>query len=76
MCFILSSCSSDKDTVPISESNKLITYLDNMFDAYVDRHPEYQSYLGIKKDYDKWNNISPSAEERERFCMQKYLSNG
>ena len=65
VCFLFSSCSSNKDAVPISESNKLMIYLDNMFDAYVDRHPEYQSYLGIKKDYDKWNDISASAEERE-----------
>ena len=46
-----------------------------MFDAYVDRHPEYQSYLGIKKDYDKWNDISASAEERE-LLHAKAPSNG
>ena len=66
------SCKSDKDLRAraknqkvVYESKKLNKYLDDVFDAYVDRHPEYQSYLGIKKDYDKWDDISPSADEIE-----------
>ena len=44
-----------------SESKKLNQYLDRVFDEYIDRHPEYQTYLGIKKDYGKWDDISPKA---------------
>ena len=48
-----------------SESEKVNTYFDKMFDQYLDRHPQYQAYLGIKKDYDSWDDISPAAETVE-----------
>ena len=67
-----SSCKSDKDIRRkaknqnvIYESKRLNKYLDDVFESYVGRHPEYQSYLGIKKDYDKWDDISPSADKIE-----------
>ena len=47
------------------ESDKLNAYLDKKFDEYVERHPEYQAYLGIKKDYDRWDDISPKAQDAE-----------
>ena len=59
-----SSCggsSSVKEDKIRSESKKLNQYLDRVFDEYIDRHPEYQTYLGIKKDYGKWDDISPKA---------------
>ena len=66
------SCGKKIETLPFhktqkidSESKKLNSYFDKIFDEYVDRHPEYQSYLGIKKDYDKWDDISSNAEEIE-----------
>ena len=66
------SCGKKIETLPPhkikkidSESKKLNNYFDKIFDEYVDRHPEYQSYLGIKKDYDKWDDISSNAEEIE-----------
>ena len=80
ICLLFSSCGNGKDTTSISgehdsilESKKLIMYLDRMFDAYVDRHPEYQSYLGIKKDYDKWDDISPTADALELLNAKKSL---
>jgi len=56
-----------------AESNRLNTYFDTMFDQYLDRHPEYQSYLGIKKDYDKWDDLSPDAENYELEIAKKSL---
>ena len=50
---------------PSPDSDKLNAYLDKKFDEYVERHPEYQAYLGIKKDYDRWDDISPKAQEVE-----------
>ena len=47
------------------ESKRVNTYFDRMFDEYVDRHPQYQTYLGIKKDYDKWDDNSENAEKLE-----------
>ena len=60
---LISSCGQNVKTS--SESERVNTYLDRMFDQYLDRHPEYQAYLGIKKDYDRWDDISPAAETAE-----------
>ena len=63
-----SSCGSSSplnESKIISESQKLNQYLDKVFDEYIDRHPEYQTYLGIKKDYGKWDDISPKASDIE-----------
>ena len=57
----------------ILESKRLNLYFDKMFDEYVDRHPQYQTYLGIKKDYDKWDDISKEAEEFELQNAKKSL---
>jgi uncharacterized protein (DUF885 family) len=35
------------------------TFLDERFDLWVSRSPTWQSYLGIKDDYDKWDDRSP-----------------
>ena len=60
---LISSCGQNMKI--LSESERVNTYLDRMFDQYLDRHPEYQAYLGIKKDYDRWDDISPAAETAE-----------
>ena len=57
----------------ISESQKVNQYLDKVFDEYIDRHPEYQTYLGIKKDYGKWDDISPKASDIELKHAKKQL---
>ncbi|WP_053976152.1 DUF885 domain-containing protein [Mangrovimonas xylaniphaga] len=40
-------------------SDKANAFFDKSFDLGLDRSPMEQSYLGIKKDYDKWDDISP-----------------
>tara|TARA_Y100001935_G_scaffold68362_1_gene57271 strand:+ start:654 stop:2483 length:1830 start_codon:yes stop_codon:yes gene_type:complete len=57
--------SSLKENKILSESENLNHYLDRVYDEYIDRHPEYQTYLGIKKDYGKWDDISPEAANIE-----------
>lgn len=42
----------------ISESEKANQLFDSIFNASIDRNPVMQTYLGIKKDYDKWNDLS------------------
>ncbi|WP_159821607.1 DUF885 domain-containing protein [Colwellia sp. 20A7] len=44
--------------VAISESEKANQLFDSIFKASIDRNPVMQTYLGIKKDYDKWNDLS------------------
>jgi len=38
---------------------------DDIFDEGIDRNPMMQSYLGIKKDYDKWNDLSEENALKE-----------
>ena len=38
---------------------------DDIFDRQVARNPVRQTYLGIKTDYDKWNDLSEEAQARE-----------
>ncbi len=48
-----------------AESKKANEFFDKVFDDYVDRNPELQTRLGIKKDYDKWNDISDESAQKE-----------
>ena len=45
-----------------AQANQLF---DEMFKAGVDRNPVKQTYLGIKKDYDKWNDLSDENLDKE-----------
>ena len=77
LIIFFSSCGGSKpenlDKI-IAESQKLNQYLDRVFDEYIDRHPEYQTYLGIKKDYGKWDDISPKAENIELVHAKTQLN--
>ncbi|MCZ6673619.1 MAG: DUF885 domain-containing protein [Verrucomicrobia bacterium] len=48
-----------------AESQKANTFFDRVFDEALDRHPEHQTYLGIKKDYGEWDDYSEEANFRE-----------
>jgi uncharacterized protein (DUF885 family) len=47
------------------ETKKINTFFSKSFDAGLDRSPEYQSYMGIKKDQDKWDDISDDFAKKE-----------
>ena len=57
-----------------SESLKVNKFFERKFNDYVDGRPMFQTRLGIKKDYDKWDDISPSAEEIEIQEAKESLS--
>ena len=59
--------------IVIAESKKANELFDASFDAAVDRSPEWQSYLGIKKDYGDWDDISESAETDNKIFYQELL---
>lgn len=44
-----------------TETERFNKFLDERFDLWVSRSPEWQSYLGIKDDYDKWDDMSLEA---------------
>jgi len=47
------------------ESNKVIAFFQKSFDESVANSPEFQTRLGIKKDYGKLNDNSPEFAEKE-----------
>ena len=57
-----------------SESLKVNKFFERKFNSYVDGRPMFQTRLGIKKDYDKWDDISPLVEEKEIEEAKKSLS--
>ncbi|PKH50721.1 DUF885 domain-containing protein [Tenacibaculum sp. Bg11-29] len=48
------------------QSKKVNAFFDTQFNDNLDRHPMYQTYLGIKKDADKWNDISDEFLKKEK----------
>ncbi|MDQ8204113.1 DUF885 domain-containing protein [Pelagicoccus sp. SDUM812003] len=46
------------DDQRLSESEKANAFFDRVFEEAVARYPEWQTYLGIKTDYGKWNDNS------------------
>ena len=48
-----------------SESARLNAFFEDVYMEAVNRSPEFQTYLGIKTDYDKWNDVSPQREEED-----------
>lgn len=75
---IVYSCS---DPAPITYSEAEITaasakanaFFEKAFDEGMDRSPMFQSYLGIKKDYGKWNDLSEEQTERELEITKQEL---
>lgn len=55
----------DGASVEISESKKAVELFDAIFNENIDRNPVTQTYMGIKKDYDKWNDLSEENAKRE-----------
>ncbi|PHR70991.1 MAG: DUF885 domain-containing protein [Lutibacter sp.] len=47
-----------------AESKKVNDFFQNSFDESVDMYPEFQTRLGIKKDYGKLNDNSPEMAEK------------
>ena len=56
-----------------AESEKANQFFDKAFDEAVDRSPMEQSYLGIKKDYGKWDDISDENAKKELEITKKAL---
>ncbi|MDO6447246.1 DUF885 domain-containing protein [Colwellia sp. 1_MG-2023] len=54
-----------------AQANKLF---DELYKASVMRNPMYQTYLGIKDDYDKWNDISEENTLKELAITKKDLA--
>lgn len=56
-----------------AESKKANAFFDRVFDSRVDRDPNFQTRLGIKKDYDKWTAINDAYAQQELEFTKTYL---
>lgn len=70
---LILGCGTFSSLTPKSESEKLNAFLDQRFDMAVERHPEWQTYLGIKKDQDKLEDLSEEAQEKELEIAKQEL---
>jgi len=52
---------------PTTEGRRLLAFAEEVFDRRLARHPMLQTYLGIKDDYGRWDDVSEAfvAEEHE-----------
>ena len=55
------------------ESAKANALFDKHYDNFADRHPESQTYLGIKKDYGEWDDHSEAAKLYELEITKRNL---
>ncbi len=56
-----------------TESEKANQLFEDIFMENVMRSPMYQSYLGIKEDQDKWDDISDAAKQEELALQKEHL---
>ncbi|ATZ73390.1 DUF885 domain-containing protein [Idiomarina sp. X4] len=56
-----------------TESEKANQLFEDIFMENVMRSPMYQSYLGIKDDQDKWDDISEAQAEEDLALTKKHL---
>ena len=56
-----------------AESKKVNAFLEKSFEERVNLSPEFQTSLGIKKDYDKLDNDSPEADAKKLASQKKEL---
>jgi len=87
---LLSACSTEKNALQenkpaVASSNtaentaqtaseKANALFDTIFKQGVDRNPVTQTYLGIKKDYDKWNDFSEENAALELAIAKENLA--
>ncbi|UKM65396.1 DUF885 domain-containing protein [Flavobacteriaceae bacterium GSB9] len=55
------------------ESKKLNDFFQMSFERKLDNSPQFQTWLGIKKDYGELDDISPAADERNLLIKKEEL---
>ena len=56
-----------------TESERLSAFFEQSFEEDLKRSPMFQSYLGIKWDYDKWDDISEAAQDQSVTIAKQRL---
>ena len=57
-----------------AESKKVNMFFGKKFQETMDRHPMYQTYLGIKKDADKWEDLTDAFAQKELQLNKEALT--
>jgi len=57
-----------------AESAKANAFFERVFNEAVDRSPQMQTQLGIKKDYDKWDDESDAHETEDLALTVEHLA--
>ncbi|KUJ81613.1 DUF885 domain-containing protein [Microbulbifer flavimaris] len=55
----------------VAKANQLF---EEHFQELLDRSPVFKTFLGMKEDYDKWDNLSPEFEEETHEIVKRQLS--
>lgn len=62
--FLLSACFQSGSPQKAQESSKtdreITAFFEKSFQLMLDRHPEYQTYLGVKRVYDRLDDLTES----------------
>lgn len=62
---VLGACEAEQVTAPAdlrSETERFNAFVEDRYDFWVSRSPQWQSYLGIKDDYGSWDDLSPEDD--------------
>jgi uncharacterized protein (DUF885 family) len=65
---------SQETQVADTESARLAQFFANSFEQDLKRSPMFQSRLGYKWDYGKWNDVSPESDDESRKIMEERLA--
>lgn len=65
---------ASKSAMDGSEAKRLKSFFDANFDEDLSRSPMYQSYLGLKSDNDKWDDISAARQDEQREILEARLA--
>lgn len=57
----------------LTESQRLAQFFADSFEQDLKNSPMFQSRLGYKWDYGKWNDVSPEADQRQRDLMESRM---
>ncbi|WP_250464528.1 DUF885 domain-containing protein [Microbulbifer litoralis] len=59
------------DTEAIARANQMF---EDFFQEHLDRSPEFKTFLGMKEDYGKWDDISPEFEKETLEINKRQLA--
>ena len=66
--------SSEKNDLALTESEKANKLFDTIFMEGVNRNPMFQTYIGLKTNYDKWADLSEENEIKELAITKQNLA--